>query len=175
MKNIILTAALAATFASYGKSITVINMQSSVGDAPFTYVTNTITSGLRKSVKLVAEPFDAKRMPRQDEGFIIKVVDREECPSRMICAPDDGFAVVNVHQLKTDKPTDKILERRVIKEMWRGLVYGMGAGNTQTPPCLMKPCVTLADIDRLGSCCPSPEVFNAIEATCRKRGIGGQE
>ena len=178
MKGIATTlAAVAALAASamldvHAKVVVIANAQSAVPASALEYVRTTMRQGLRLPVKILDEgSAAAPRLPTGDEGFLLRVVDDANNPLRFFCAPDDGVAVVNVRPLMADGPNGKTLERRVMKECWRAFVYAMGGGNTATPPCLMKPCASLADVDELGSCCPSPEVFNNVMRACKKRGI----
>lgn len=151
--------------------VTLVNSQEVVPTNSFNYIKETFRGGINVKVEIENAPYDKNRLPTGKEGFLIKVVDSEDCPFRTTVAPDDGVVTVNVRKLKPGASDQKTIERRVFKSIWRGFVYAMGGGNTMTPPCPMKPCVTLEDLDALNSCCPSPEVFDRVQRGCEKRGI----
>ena len=55
----------------------------------------------------------------------------------LLCAPDEGWAVVNVKPLLADNPNEFAFRQRVQKETMRAMAYALGCGNSSARPCLM--------------------------------------
>ena len=174
MKHLILAAtiAVASSLLADGKVIRIYNP---MGGAP-KKAAEAMVSQLKNGLAFPSEIIEGapKGCPFADgkAGFAIILEDNAGNPLKMICAPDDGIVRVNVAALKTDSPDDNKLLRRCLKMMWRGFCLSLGSGYTRNPMCLLKPTDgSLASIDALDSCCPSPEAFTGIMFGASKRGI----
>ena len=89
----------------------------------------------------------------------------------LVVQPDNALAIVNVKALSADKPSRQILETRVCKEMWRGLIYTIGGGNTYVQQCVMKQVSSLAELDALPSKTACPDAFMRVTESARALGI----
>ena len=86
------------------------------------------------------------RVPKT--GAVIAVVEVKNFPTILV-APENAWAILNVWNLKVDKPAKPLLETRITKEFWRALAGGVGGMNSQMGPCVMRPVARLADLDRI--------------------------
>ena len=105
-----------------------------------------------------------------DIGFTIKV-EESESAWPLAVFPDNATAIVNVKALSADNPTQAVLEARVSKELWRGLIYALGGGNTYVPQCVMKQVTSLGDLDALVATTACPDAYARIGESARKLGI----
>lgn len=85
--------------------------------------------------------------------------------------PDNATAIVNVRALSSDSPTEKALEGRVGKELWRGLVYALGGGNTYARQCVMKQVTSLKGLDELDATTACPDAYARIWESAKTLGI----
>lgn len=104
-------------------------------------------------------------------GLWLVVDEDPACPLKMLAAPDDRFVKVNVTELSSDGTSGEKLNVRVTKEIWRGLVYGLGGGNNKFPGCLMIPAPGLSELDAIRAQNPCPAPFNVMSDTAHKIGI----
>ena len=88
----------------------------------------------------------------------------------LVVMPDNARARVNVKALASDGPSAAVLGTRVKKELWRGLIYALGGGNTFVPGCVMKQVTSLSDLDKL-ACTASPDAFNCAMEGASKLGM----
>lgn len=98
----------------------------------------------------------------------VSLVAKADAPA-LLCAPEEGWAQVNVAALKKDNPSDETLKSRVAKEMWRGFGYAVGCGNSVAQPCIMSEVADLAALDSLTNVV-GPEPNGKIGTTARQRG-----
>ena len=103
-------------------------------------------------------------------GAVLALVDDPDAP-RILCAPEEGWAAVNVRALAVDAPPPDVLRKRVIKEAWRSLSIALGASDTMYRPCLLSPTHTLADLDANVSLVVSPEPFSKMMGNAEALGI----
>lgn len=94
-------------------------------------------------------------------GARLELVSEAGAP-RLLVAPEDGWAKVNVTALAEDGPDAKTLEERTIKEAWRGIALICGASDSIYQPCLMREIHSLKDLDAVKVLEPSPEAFNML-------------
>ena len=107
---------------------------------------------------------------KKNVGLTLKVCDGDpEVP--LVIQPDNATAIVNVKALTTDKPSRKVLETRVCKELWRGLIYTIGGGNTYVQQCVMKQVSSLVELDALPSKTACPDAFMRVTESARALGI----
>jgi hypothetical protein len=138
-------------------------------------VIDDIASNLRKGPNFPVEIVSGawQSFPKKDKGvgFVIEVFEDVESPTKMICAPDDGWVRVNIAPFNGDKPSSKKLSERVRREVWRGVAYSLGAGNTHNPMCPLKPASSIKELDELSGIVPSPEVLDVMTKWAKKWGI----
>lgn len=103
-------------------------------------------------------------------GAVLALVDDADAP-RILCAPEESWAAVNVRALIVDNPKPEILQKRVIKEAWRSLAIAMGASDTNFRPCLLSPIHSLSELDSNPSLVVSPEPFTKITDNAEALGI----
>ena len=154
-----------------GRGIKIVDVQSGVPEEVFATIAKAVSTGPRFSVSVIKGVPGREYLPDADTGAYIVV--RDDAKSRMtiLTAPEQGWASVNVAPLKADAPDSEKLSKRVAKEVWRALVYMLGAGNNQMPACIMKPCVDNKDIDSLKMEQPCPDPFREMSLSARKLGI----
>ena len=103
-------------------------------------------------------------------GLTLKV--REgEAGIPLIVMPDNASAIVNVKALSADNPSRDVLDSRVCKELWRGLIYTIGGGNTYVQQCVMKQVSSLAELDALPSKTACPDAFMRVTESAKVLGI----
>ena len=98
----------------------------------------------------------------------VALVSRDDSPI-LLCAPDEGWAVVNVKPLLADNPNDFAFRQRVQKETMRAMAYALGCGNSSARPCLMSEAETLTQIDALPKTY-GPEPMAKTAHAARRRG-----
>lgn len=98
----------------------------------------------------------------------VTLVSKDGAPI-LLCAPDEGWAEVNVKPLLADNPNDFAFRQRVQKETMRAMAYALGCGNSSARPCLMSEAETLTQIDALPKTY-GPEPMAKTAHTARRRG-----
>ncbi len=68
------------------------------------------------------------RMTLDKANVAVYVVENSKLP-RLLTAPEEGWAIVNVHSLKEGEPQKEVLEKRVVKEVMRGVSLATGCAN----------------------------------------------
>ena len=89
----------------------------------------------------------------------------------LVVMPDNAAATVNIAALSADKPSPEVLENRVCKELWRGLIYTLGGGNTYVQQCVMKQISSLPELDALPSRTACPDAFIRVSESAKALGI----
>lgn len=156
-----------------GKAIRVVNRQNKVDKAILEEFATGVSGNLSLPVEIVKGEAGKCYASAKDEvnGFCVLLDDNAKCPLKMIAAPDDCYAMVNVAALSSDGVSGEALAVRVTKELWRGLVYGLGGGNNEFPGCLMVPAPGLKELDAIRAKVPCPAPFNQMSATAHRMGI----
>ena len=103
-------------------------------------------------------------------ALVVIIADVADQPS-LLLAPGARWALVNVWALSTDKPNAEKLCKRVQKELWRAFSYSLGAPNSMSSMCLLRPVVGLEGIDSLKGQTICPEPLNKILQTARDMGM----
>ena len=129
----------------------------------------------------------AKHLAETGGQMALFVVDAPSLPSLLI-APESKWGFLNVAALAADGATGKDLDRRVQREIWRGVSMVGGSGNTEMPHCLLNTVLTPLDLDRQqkypnnGTCPPttwvvSPKmsITNRTAYTDKKRSPDGHQ
>lgn len=98
----------------------------------------------------------------------VALVSKDGAPI-LLCAPDEGWSVVNVKPLLRDNPNEFAFRQRVQKETMRAMAYALGCGNSSARPCLMSEAETLTQLDALPRTF-GPEPMAKTAHTARSRG-----
>lgn len=122
-------------------------------------------------VEIVDKPWASEPVKEAGVGVALAIVNDPAMKTKILCAPDDGWAKVNVAPLLVDKPDKDKLVKRTKKEIWRALCYTLGAGNTQNPICVLKPVASLKDIDELSCVTSEPNSLLPIMDWGKRWGI----
>ena len=156
-----------------GKVVRVVNRQTKVDEkvvADFVQSASGMLSIAFETVK--GEAGKCYASDKDEKVGLWVVLDEDaKCPIKMLAAPDDRYVKVNVTALAADGATGEQLAARVGKELWRGLVYGLGGGNNDFPGCLMVPAPGLKELDGIAAQMPCPAPFNMMASTASKIGI----
>lgn len=100
-------------------------------------------------------------------GLAILVVDKADTAALLV-APEDCWVELNVAALAKDNPSPEKLAKRVKRELWRALAYGMGVGNEQMPS-LLNHITNVDQLDANEYDEPTPDAFNRIIYSAAKR------
>lgn len=111
-----------------------------------------------------------KAMKLPATGAVLLVVDDDKTPS-LLAAPENAWAILNVHNLDSDFPPSEVYEARVVKELNRGLASAFNAGQSMNKPCVMDPVFKPSDLDKLKMLGFGPEVMSKMIDTAKLRGI----
>lgn len=107
---------------------------------------------------------------KKDIGLTLRL--REgEAGIPLIVMPDNASAIVNVKALSADNPSRDVLDSRICKELWRGLIYTIGGGNTYVQQCVMKQVTSLAELDALPAKTACPDAFMRVAESAKALGI----
>lgn len=143
------------------KVISIVSEQSSIGGDVLSGIASEMQALLTIPVVMNAN---------RDAGLTLKI--REgEADTPLIVMPDNASAIVNVKALSADNPTRDVLQARVCKELWRGLIYTIGGGNTYVQQCVMKQVSSLAELDALPSKTACPDAFMRVTESAKALGI----
>lgn len=159
-----------------GKVIRVVNAQKLVPASTL----DPMIDGFKVAMGLTLFPMEVEEkglFPVVKRGFavektgaVLALIDDPDAP-RILCAPEESWAAVNVRALSVDSPQPDVLKKRVIKEAWRSLAIALGASDTMYRPCLLSPTHTLAELDANVSLVVSPEPFSKIMDNAEALGI----
>ena len=151
---------------SSGKVIAIVNAQTKVVDNRVSEMGHSIETLLTLPVKVSSlkggNLFGMLESQRRAAATIV-LLDNNEPRSTFLVAPEEGWAIVNVGELSSDKPPEDVLERRVQKEIWRGVTYLVGGTDAEFQPCLMRKIRSLKDLDEYPKLLvPAPMTFSKI-------------
>ena len=134
-----------------------------------------VAESIRRLVQIrvdVAKAADRKRQrPTEAHPAVVTVVDDTDMEETLLVAPEQNWAVVNVHALACDNPSAEVLSARVYKETWRAMAMAMGAANSMAQPCLLREIHTLRQLDRTRNMLPSPQPVNNMLDVADRLGI----
>lgn len=99
------------------------------------------------------------------------MVCKSDNPAPLMVLPDNAAAYINVKALMADNPSTEVLETRVCKELWRGLIYTLGGGNTYAGQCVMKQVSSLSELDAISARTACPDAFMRVAESAGKLGI----
>ena len=134
-----------------------------------------VAESIRRLVQIrvdVAKADGRKRQrPTEAHPAVVTVVDDAGMEETLLVAPEQNWAVVNVHALACDNPTAEVLSTRIHKETWRAMAMAMGAANSMAQPCLLREINTLRQLDRTRNMLPSPQPVNNMLDVADRLGI----
>lgn len=128
------------------------------------YIRISATSG--KSAAVTLSTIEAALASSGAQAAVFGVAD--DTMPRLLIAPEQRWAIVNVKALKEGNPADEVFKKRVRKELWRAFAMTCGATDTRTPECALNPVVSLADLDRSQNDMISMERLNEISDHLKK-------
>lgn len=105
-----------------------------------------------------------EKMKAMGVQVAVFIVANEKCPVRLLTAPEDGWAIVNVAAIASDGVKGKILESRVRKETLRAIMVASGAMNSQFPGSIMGAVTKPADFDKMSEDIPLDVIGRALES-----------
>lgn len=99
------------------------------------------------------------------------IVADEKLPMRLLVAPEEGWAIVNVSKLNEGNPTHEVLVKRLCKETSRAFAYVAGAANGGRAAAVMSPVASLGDLDDLPGDLLPRELFPRLNKQLERFGI----
>ena len=100
-------------------------------------------------------------------GIAVCVVDKPGGETLLV-SPEGRWVELNVAPLAADGAAPDVLARRVKREMWRALAYGMGVGNEQMLS-VLNVITSVKELDAIDMDEPTPDAFNGIIYSAAKR------
>ena len=101
---------------------------------------------------------------------VVVLLDGRDDAPPVLAAPESGWAVVGVKNLKEGNPSEQVLHSRIRKEVWRAFAYALGVGH-ESVPSVLRPVYSVDELEALDTECPSPVSLDAISGCVAKRGI----
>ena len=146
-----------------GKAIRIANAQRTVKEASLDEVARQMTGALSLPVELTetAEK-DPIRLLDGNTAAVVLVEEGDVKSPRLLVAPEDCWAVVNVKALAADGPDAGRLQIRTAKEVWRALALVLGASDSMMQPSLMASIRSLSDLDGNPCIGLSPDTYNKM-------------
>ena len=130
-----------------GKVIRVVNAQKIVPEASLNEVAVQLTGMLSLPVELTASTETDPARLLDGKTAAVVIVREAGDSSRLLVAPEDCWAVVNVTALRADSPDVGLLQIRTAKEVCRAMALVLGASDSMMQPCLMTSIRSLKDLD----------------------------
>ena len=150
---------------------TIVKIYNTQTDVPAEEIAEAMRKGPHFPVEITTQKWDGEPVKEPGVGFAIVVFRDDSSPSKLVCAPDDGWAKVNIAPFLADNPDGKKLAERAKREIWRGLAYSLGAGNTQNPLCALKPAASIKELDSLTGITSAPETLAPMSEWAKHWGI----
>lgn len=151
--------------------VRIYNTQTDVAMSEVEEIAEAMRKGPHFPTEIVTVPWATDPVKEDGVGFAIALFRDDSLPTKMICAPDDGWVKVNVAPFAADKPDAKKLAERVKREIWRGLAFSLGAGTTQNPLCALKPAGSMKDLDGITGITSAPETLAPMASWAKLWGI----
>lgn len=139
-----------------GRPLVIVNGQSRISGDEIEALRKVVQNKINVVTKVVPTRSDA-----QDCGAVVELLSDDDSP-RLLVAPEDGWARVNMTALAVDSPSKEVLKSRLTKELWRGIALVLGASDSLYQPCLMREIHSLKHLDEMQILEPSPEAFNMM-------------
>ena len=103
-------------------------------------------------------------------GAALVLIDDPDEP-RMLIAPENGWAMVNVAALRSGDTKRTTFVRRLKQEFWRATCILLGAYESSSKPCLLTLVAGNDDLDRNVCIIPSVEPLPKVSVAARALGI----
>ena len=166
------------TLASTGKVVRVVSAQRIAAKTALDESINVFSTTLRLPVEWgdadPAEKSPAKLAAAANSdgrcGAAIVLIDDPTAP-RLLIAPEEFWAAINVAKLGEDNPPKEKLERRIKQEFWRATCMVLGAYVSMQQPCLLTQISGNGDLDKNVCVIPSIEVLPKTKNAAKARGI----
>ena len=100
-------------------------------------------------------------------GIALCIVDKPGAETLLV-SPEGRWVELNVAPLAADGASAEVLAKRVKREMWRALAYGMGVGNEEMLS-VLNIITSVKDLDAIDVDEPTPDAFNHIIYSAAKR------
>jgi hypothetical protein len=107
---------------------------------------------------------------QKDVACVILIGDKAGYPSLLV-APENCWAFINLATLKENGQFTSKTEERLRKEIWRAFGNIMGAANTSTVGCVLKPVFSVNDLDQVEGFVVGPEIINKVIEQSRLLGM----
>lgn len=146
-----------------GKLVEIVNGQKTVGRE----VVESMASSLRGELQAPAVVVE-----RKGTNAVWLILEESADAPRLLVAPEDGWARINVAALKADAPSAEKLEERFCKEVWRAYAHMMGAAACAYGPSVTDVATSLKELDEIDLSAPHPATQNAIVDGTAKFGVG---
>lgn len=154
-----------------GKRVYFVNLQTFMPDDVVAEVAGAVRETARFAVEVVkAKDASDVRLESDQVGATVYLVSNDADP-RLLVAPEEGWARVNVKRLRDGSPKALVLKSRFVKECWRALAMALGASNSTLQPCIMHDVFSSGDLDANSVEVPSPEPLHKMIDTGRARGL----
>ena len=158
-----------------GKAI-VVNAQKVVPSDLLTNTIHTLNKSLNTKILVQdSEPLQIKEMKgkvkelkAQEAVFIIH---DPECPSAIMVAPEDNWAMVNVAALAADNAKPTFVAARTNKEFLRSFLILCGAFDSSYDNSVMHGVKDLSDLDKIVKVSPPLDVVGRVRKYLYARGI----
>ena len=166
------------TLAPTGKVVRVVSAQRIAAKTALDESINVFSTTLRLPVEWgdadPAEKSPAKLAAAANSdgrcGAAIVLIDDPTAP-RLLIAPEEFWAAINVAKLGEDNPPKEKLERRIKQEFWRATCMVLGAYVSMQQPCLLTQISGNGDLDKNVCVIPSIEVLPKTKNAAKARGI----
>ena len=160
-----------------GPTIFILNTQTHI---PPTSIRET-SDQIRKLLRLNCTYNTAKTSGNPETDASKVVADNNIAAAIVICesatepallvAPEGRWVLVNVAKLGGVEVSTEKLDERVQKEIWRALGFVMGAANSNSDQCLLKPVFEVSDLDACKVKILSSEPFIKIMKQAQQMGM----
>lgn len=159
-----------------GPQIIFLNAQEIITDQQLNQAATTISKITRLPIsvatgKITQPMLDAyKLLAPTNVAALLMVVNIPGQPSLLV-APENRWAMVNAAPLADAETSADLHRERLLKEVWRGFGYLMGAANSTMNPCLLKGVIVPNDLDDLKAVSLSIEPLQKIVSYSRVIGM----
>lgn len=145
-----------------GRRLNIVNTQTILDEAKVRELAGRITGEMQTGILVTSN--EKAEWPR------ISLV--EDASPRLVVAPEDASASINVKALSKDGADRKVVCERVMKELWRAYAYIFGAAECEFGPGITDLVVNLEELDRLACGAPHPAMQNSIFKNTARLGVG---
>lgn len=155
-----------------GKSIKIVNAQKKVKSSALNEVATLMTGMMSLPVVLVeTSEIDPSKLLDGDTAAVVVVREDVMSAPRLLVAPEDCWAVVNVTALAADGTDANYVQIRTAKEVYRALALVLGASDSMMQPSLMAPIHSIKDLDANPCIGLSPDTCNKMIENAGRLGV----